>query len=433
MPDSKKKLPSYLTTLRGWLTNNLGLKLLSVGMAIVLWLVVVYNDDTITRSRTVTGLNAVLTGQTTLSDSYLALVSRPAEALEDISVELEVPQSQYSRVNENNVRVRLDLSSVRTTGVQQVPLTVTTTYGTVKSVFPSSVEVEIEALDSRSVPVNATLSGKDEDSGYWYNIKTLNPSTITVSGASSIVQNVAMGRLTVDVSDMTETTTRAYSFQLFDYSGNEISQDLLTKTSSSVSATVEVYPTKDLNVLTSLDDVLKGSITDGYEVENVVITPSTITVAAPEELLETLTSLAVEPVQAEDVKQSFTVRTSISKLSDIRYYSAEQVYVTVNIRESEDTVSFSNIPITLLNMPAELTLANSVELPSVQITGPLSDIQDLTVDMLQVTIDLSGAQAGTNDYPVQVSVPGRSELTFNLSSSEMTITLEAREAAEANQ
>lgn len=433
MPDSKKKLPSYLTTLRGWLTNNLGLKLLSVGMAIVLWLVVVYNDDTITRSRTVTGLNAVLTGQTTLSDSYLALVSRPAEALEDISVELEVPQSQYSRVNENNVRVRLDLSSVRTTGVQQVPLTVTTTYGTVKSVFPSSVEVEIEALDSRSVPVNATLSGKDEDSGYWYNIKTLNPSTITVSGASSIVQNVAMGRLTVDVSDMTETTTRAYSFQLFDYSGNEISQDLLTKTSSSVSATVEVYPTKDLNVLTSLDDVLKGSIADGYEVENVVITPSTITVAAPEELLETLTSLAVEPVQAEDVKQSFTVRTSISKLSDIRYYSAEQVYVTVNIRESEDTVSFSNIPITLLNMPAELTLANSVELPSVQITGPLSDIQDLTVDMLQVTIDLSGAQAGTNDYPVQVSVPGRSELTFNLSSSEMTITLEAREAAEANQ
>lgn len=433
MPDSKKKLPSYLTTLRGWLTNNLGLKLLSVGMAIVLWLVVVYNDDTITRSRTVTGLNAVLTGQTTLSDSYLALVSRPAEALEDISVELEVPQSQYSRVNENNVRVRLDLSSVRTTGVQQVPLTVTTTYGTVKSVFPSSVEVEIEALDSRSVPVNATLSGKDEDSGYWYNIKTLNPSTITVSGASSIVQNVAMGRLTVDVSDMTETTTRAYSFQLFDYSGNEISQDLLTKTSSSVSATVEVYPTKDLNVLTSLDDVLKGSIADGYEVENVVITPSTITVAAPEELLETLTSLAVEPVQAEDVKQSFTVRTSISKLSDIRYYSAEQVYVTVNIRESEDTVSFSNIPITLLNIPAELTLANSVELPSVQITGPLSDIQDLTVDMLQVTIDLSGAQAGTNDYPVQVSVPGRSELTFNLSSSEMTITLEAREAAEANQ
>lgn len=433
MPDSKKKLPSYLTTLRGWLTNNLGLKLLSVGMAIVLWLVVVYNDDTITRSRTVTGLNAVLTGQTTLSDSYLALGSRPAEALEDISVELEVPQSQYSRVNENNVRVRLDLSSVRTTGVQQVPLTVTTTYGTVKSVFPSSVEVEIEALDSRSVPVNATLSGKDEDSGYWYNIKTLNPSTITVSGASSIVQNVAMGRLTVDVSDMTETTTRAYSFQLFDYSGNEISQDLLTKTSSSVSATVEVYPTKDLNVLTSLDDVLKGSIADGYEVENVVITPSTITVAAPEELLETLTSLAVEPVQAEDVKQSFTVRTSISKLSDIRYYSAEQVYVTVNIRESEDTVSFSNIPITLLNMPAELTLANSVELPSVQITGPLSDIQDLTVDMLQVTIDLSGAQAGTNDYPVQVSVPGRSELTFNLSSSEMTITLEAREAAEANQ
>ena len=433
MPDSKNKRPQFLATLTRWLTINFGLKLLSVGMAIVLWLVVVYNDDTITRTRTISGLTAVLTGQTTLSDSYLALVSRPSEGLEDISVELEVPQSHYSRVSENNVRVRLDLSNVRTSGIQQVPLTVTTTYGTVKSVYPSSVEVEIEALDSRSVPINATLSGKDGDGDYWYNVKTLNPATITVSGASSIVQNVAMGRLIVDVSDMTETNTRAYAFQLFDYSGNEISQDLLTRTSSSVSATVEVYPTKDLQVLTSLDDVLKGTIADGYEVESVLISPSTITVAASEELLDTLTSLAVEPIEAEDVKQSFTVRTSISKLSDIRYYSAEQVYVTVNIRESEDTVSFSNIPVTLLNMPADLTSTAAVELPSVQVTGPLSDIQDLTLDMLQITIDLSDAKAGTDEYPVLISVPGRPELTFNLSSSEIAVTLQPREAAEENE
>lgn len=432
MQEPKKNSGKNWQTIRYMLTNNLGLKLLSVVLAIALWTLVVYSDPTITRSRTISGLSAMISGQNNLSDNYLALVNNPLEALEDITVELEVPQAQYSRVNANHVRVRLDLSNVRNAGTQLVPLNVTSTYGSVKSVFPSSVEVEIEALDSRSVPMNAQITDRGNE-GYWYNVKSLNPSTITVSGASSIVQNIAMGKVTVSVADMTESGTRAYPFQLLDHSGNEIPQELVTRTSSSVSATMEVYPTKELTVNSEIEDVLMGSIAEGFEVESVTVSPDTITVAAEADLLEELTSLAVEPIQAHDVSQSFTLRTSISKLNGIRYFSSEQVYVTVNIREREDTVAFTDIPVALLNIPSDLVAPKPANLISVQVTGNFSDVSDLTEEMLQVTVDLSQATAGTADYPIQISVPGRPYLTFNLSTSEIPLTLTARDAAEANE
>lgn len=433
MQEPKKNNSAKLMKIQGWLTNNIGMKLLSVVLAVLLWTIVVYNDDSITRSRTVTGLGAILSGQNALSDNYLALAYNPVEGMDDISVELEVPQAQYSRVTENNVRVRLDLSNVRSAGTQLVPLTVSTTYGTVKSVYPPSIEVEIESLDSRIVPLNATITGKEEDSEYWYNVRSLNPSTITVSGASSIVQNVAEGKVTVNVDGINESSIRAYSFQLFDYAGNEVSQELLTKTSSSVSANIEVYPTKELSIYSDIDDVLDGTIADGYEVENVVVSPSVVTVAADQELLDSLTTLALEPIVANNVSQSFTIRTSISKLNGIRSYSVDQVYVTVNVKAIEDTVVFTNVPIALLNMPGDLICSDFPEMPSVQVTGPFNEIDDLDVDMLQATVDLFQAKAGTAEYPVQISVPGRPYLTFQLSLPEVSITLDERAAAGANE
>ena len=425
MPDQKNNLHPILEKMRGWLTTRLGFKLLSIALAVLLWVIVVYNDESITRSRTLNGLSALLNGQNSLSSNSLALTENPLTELSgNITVELDVPQAQYSLVNENNVRVWLDLSSIRTAGTQLVPLNVTCTYGTVKNVFPSTVQVDVEALDSRSVPLNATLSGRDQS--YWYNIRSLNPSTITVSGASSIVQNIAQGRLEVDVTNMSEATARAYPFTLYDYSGNEVSQDLLSRTSSSVTASIEVFPTKELTVSCDLEDIIQGRVADGYEVKSISVSPPTITVAADQSLLDSLTEIAIEPIEVESVDRSFTVRRSISKLSDMSFFSTEQVYVTVEIAESVDSVALSNVPVVLLNTPDHLEVTDTPDTINVRITGAVSEISDLTVDMLQATVDLSQAAAGVNSYPVQISVPGRPNLTFEITPYTLPVSLAER-------
>ena len=57
-------------------------------------------------------------------------------------------------------------------------------------ILPESVKLEFETYDSRSVPVNAAISGEQQED-IWYNINRLNPEELVISGPSSVVQTVA--------------------------------------------------------------------------------------------------------------------------------------------------------------------------------------------------------------------------------------------------
>ena len=73
--------------------------------------------------------------------------------------------------------------------------------------------------------------------------------------------------------------------------------------------------------------------------------------------------------------------------------------------------------------PADLELERTPAPISIKVTGPYSDVIDLTEEMLQVTVDLSQAAEGSSKYPVRISVPGRPHLTFELSTPEIQLTL----------
>ena len=94
---------------------------------------------------------------------------------------------------------------------------------------------------------------------------------------------------------------------------------------------MEVYPTKELEVSTATDDVLVGQAAEGYIIEAITVQPRTITVAAEQELLDSLDRLIIDPIEIDSPSQSFTRRASISGLTDFRYISSEQVYVNVLI------------------------------------------------------------------------------------------------------
>ena len=58
----------------GMLAHNVWLKLLSLGLAVLLWNYVISTNTSITRAKVVNGLTGYVTGQTTLSANRLALL-----------------------------------------------------------------------------------------------------------------------------------------------------------------------------------------------------------------------------------------------------------------------------------------------------------------------------------------------------------------------
>ena len=363
-----KKLPRPIRWIVGSLSNNLGYKLLSLLLAILLWNYVITTNTSITRIKTLYSLTGSVSGQSALTNNQLAMTEDPTDALAGLSVTVEAPQADFSKVSSDNVQVMLDLSNVRAAGTQQVNLRATTSYGRVRSISPSSLTLNFEPLDTRNVIINPEISGQAD--GYWYNVSRVNPSSVTVSGAASVVQSIASARVSVDVSGMESSAVKVLPFTLLDQEGNEISQTMLNRSTSSVSASLDIYPCKEIPFATDMESLVTGQPEKGYIVDSVTVQPESAIVAADRELLDSLTQLMVDPVSVNGATQSFSARASVSRLSDFKNVSSEQIYVNVNIIEETITGYVSKVKVVFNNTGDNLVA--SYEPLGVYVTGKKS-------------------------------------------------------------
>lgn len=418
-PSQLKRLGSYAW---GLLSHNVWLKLLSLLLAILLWNYVITTNTSITRSKIINGLTGYVTGQTTLNANRLALLEDPTEQLSNISVTVEAPQAYYARVSGENVQVMLDLSSVRTAGTQEVPIRAVSGYGRVTETVPESLTLTFEALDSRSVPINSLLSG-DLQEDYWYNITRVNPSYLTVSGAGSVVRSIGSAAVYADVTGHDTPFTQALPYALYDSTGEEISQEMLNISSSSISVSVDVYPTKDLKVSTDLANVITGQPAEGYVVQSVTMQPDVVTVAADSELLEGLTELMIEPVSVAGASQSFMARAAISQLSGLKNLSSEQVYVNVTISEASIVGRVEDISVLVTGKAEGLSVEYNTM--SVIATGPRSTVEQLQKDGVVLSIDLTGLGPGTHEVVPVFDEERYPNVTLKPEHEKMTVTLTA--------
>lgn len=393
------------------LSRRFWMKMLSLLLAILLWNYVVSSDTSLTRTKVITDVDGYISGQSTLSTYGLALLSDPTELLQDITVRMEVAQSNYSRVNAQNVQVVADLSSVRSSGTQEVPLKATSGSGRVTDVMPESVSLTFEPLDSRLIPVNVELTGEKNESN-WYNISRTNPSAVTVSGAASVVRSISQARVYSDVTGADRSYVRAEPYVLLDGEGKEISQDQLTRSASSITVTTDVYPTRDIPVSTEIGEVVRGRVAEGYTISDITIQPEFITVAADESLLAGISELLIEPVNVDGQSQSIAARAKVSKLTDFKNMSTEQVYVNITIVEEDVSEWIDNTTITFVGKAENLQLEWQKNDIQVYVTGPRSAVDMLKAEGIPITVNLTGFAAGEYSCELRFPTENYPEVTF---------------------
>ncbi len=403
------------------LSNNLWLKLLSVVLALFLWSYVISTTPSITRDKTLSDISITVTGQSVLEDSRGLAVLTDLNALESVRVRVRVSQSSYAQVTSDNVRVELDLSSIRQEGKQSVRLQGSTTYGSVVEVYPQYIDLEVEKRDQRYVPVNVELTGVDTTS-YWYSVSSRNPSQVVVSGPTSLVKTVSSAQVLLDVSGLTETHSWEEGFQLLDAQQQEIPGALSVSTSS-VRVTVEVYPIRVLTLSQEADQLTSGQVPEGYRVDQVEVNPTQVVVAAEQALLDGLTELTIEPVDLTGATQTFTAIAQVQTLKGIKYLSSDEVSVTVTISEQELTKRFSNVSLNLENQPQGMRAMPSAKRVDVKVTGPYSLVSQLIREDIQATVDLAGLTQGQYELPVEIAVDNYPDLACSAQPAAITVTV----------
>lgn len=420
----KERIKSIFRAILRALSQNLGWKLFSLAAAILIWSYIVSNDPTITRDKTlsISGSEITTSGLSVLQSRELALLTDPTSLVQDIRVRVKVPQSSYSRVSNDSVRVELDLSQIRQTGRQEVELTGVSNYGEVVQITPSRLEVVVETLDQRNVPVNTELTGYVRESNYWYNVEKINPSVISISGPSSVVRQITSARVSLDVTGITDDYSWTVAPELLDSSGTPVTQSI-SKSASSVTVSASIVPLKQLPVAADLQTCLNGSPAEGMKVTRIEVQPEVVSVAAEKELLSQLDSISFVPINVNGRKQSFTVTTYLNKLVDIRYISSEQVTVTVYIEEETASRTFDNLPIALNGKSPIRSAELSQDSVSVTVSGPKNSIDALTASDITVSVNLMNSSAGVFSLPLSVSIEKYPDLDIEPATSAVTVTV----------
>lgn len=406
------KIREWLLTLKEALLHRIFLKILSVILALILWTYIIDSTPDLTRSRFVEGISVSVTGTTTLNNNGLALATDVYhDFMNAIDANVDVSQKMYSRVTNDNVTVLLDVSNIRSAGMHEIPLTATSTHGKVTNLYPETLTVNVEYIDTREVPIEIEMTGSMKEN-YWYSVNesTINPQTITVSGPASVVQEATSVVAQVDVTGQNYTFRRAAILRMLDSKGEQLSTRLLTRSSSTCSVSIDVYPTKELPVTADASQIV---VADGYEIADITFQPSTITIAAQSALIDEMEELPVEiPDNMPVLNKTYTKRLSVSKLPEFKFMSTNQVYMTITLREKIQSAAVSNIPIEILGLSDEYEAMLFPANVSVMVTGPSSSVSQVSKEDVYVYTDLSSLRPGT--YSLPVFIGNNSEFSYDL-------------------
>ncbi len=438
-PQKKRdpRLSMLLNGLKNLFLHNWQTKLIAVVLAVILWGGLITQDPALTREKHFSNVSVTVTGQDSVKRNGFIVTSNLTELLGSVSLTADVPQGQYANAKDTNYNVRVDLSKITSAGEQAIRImsTNSSTYGSVASITPSSVTIQVEEYITRfRIPVSVQTVGTAPE-GYYAGSITLDPPMVTISGPKSLVERIVRAEVVMELGNLPQhegTIRKALNYSLLDENNNKIESDLIEVTSESVlldSVIVEqtVYAMKTLSL--SQTGLVQGEPADGYEVKSITITPNNITVASSASVLKELDALYTDAtIDVSGLSESVTQRVRLNTVSELAYISATNVNVVVEIGPVIRSKSFTNLPIQVEGLEDGCNASMSRVNASVMLTGPATWLNDLQSRDIQLVCDASGLAPGTYTLPVLCRTDAGDDVDVEVevvpSTVNVTITLE---------
>ncbi len=398
--------------MRKLLTNNPGLKLLSLGLALVLWLAILTIEDPVmTRDFTdikVTEINADRLAEKgkTYSFSNGDTVSIRAEGKSSIIGRMTVDDfeavADMSKLTESN-SVVVDVTCPNYPSVEITPIG-----------SSNILAINIEAIVEKSLSVRVVTNGEPGE-GKYIGTGTAAPNLVTISGPASEVGKIkeAVAYVTVNTSVTSDINTYT-QLVLLDTDGNEVSSSTLQRSQSNIHVVVPVYSTKTVPIL--LD--VTGEPADGYELISVAFEPKQVTIAGTEETLAQVDEIKLKDYdltgQNDNIETTLQVASNLAEeLPDDIVFTESDTSVALAIAIEPVQTTTITIPLSRIQIDGTedgYSYALSIEdstlrTTSFEVSGPASSINNVASALFTASVNVSGYDTGEYTLPVSVKAP----------------------------
>ena len=399
--------------MKKWITNNWPLKLMSVLLAVLIWIVIV-NIDNPVETVTIRGIPIQIVNDDLFREqgkTYTVVGSSAPTA----SVRVTERWKTTTGLSASDFTAVADFADIYQEG--QVPVTVTCSNSAVSSedfvVLTPSLEIQVENLSTITQEVTVQTTG-DPAEGYTIGKTTAAPNLVTITAPASFAERVRQAVVTVDVSGASEEVTAQSSIQLLDAYGDVMSTTGLaegdfTISSETADATVEILNMKEVPITVSVSGV--NQVADGYRYTGHVVNPETVSLSG---LRSALGSASIEipntvaSVAGASSDVTFTVSLAEYLPAGVSLVEGEPEEATITLRvepleERSISIPVSSLTVTGLEDGLEYTLIGTSF--TLRVEGLAEDLDRLAEEPLTGTVDVSGLGAGMHTLPVEVTLP----------------------------
>ena len=424
----KQKLfsPALLNRFKGFFTRNIGLKIVAFVFAVLLWAYVLVALNPV-RSKLINDVPITLEGYTDLMSRDLILVNSDL-GLADVEVNATI--TNHAELDNSRVNCRASLGTISAAGTYRLPLSVTvqSNLGSVASVNPRTVTVEVDNLVVKTVPVKLETVGALPE-GYEVISETV-PSTITIEGAARYIEPTVRAVATVDLTGRTETMEESVDVIFLDKDDNQVTVVTRSKNTPNVTVRLVLSAYKRVNVqqVVSLAD-------DAYFNLTSEVSPSAVVIYGSSDVLATVESLSTLSVVLPAEEGVVTRDVALALPEGVSLKRGQSTLVTLTAAVTEKTGErVLEVPLTYTHTSGDVLIADGAPtFVTVVAAGPLRELDLLTADQLKVYVDLAGYAPGTWELIPVIQLPGAGQfpgVTVALQEQRIQVTLTVPAAEE---
>jgi len=248
MQKRKKEARKMTEKIKAFFTNNVGLKVVSLVLAILLWFYVqgFQNPEV---NYDVSNVPIIITGEDSISDNGFVLGDISKKLKADITVSAK--RSTLANLDPSDFTAVVDVSGCNTAESYSLPIKVRSTNGavTVVRTSPERLSVEIDKMHTVEKEIEIDFVNNDNEE-YFIDVENINfnPAKAIVRLPKLKEKEIDKVKISVDMKGVKSTLTNVFKGVLTDKDGELVTDKHITLISENISVTVPVYKRKALDI-----------------------------------------------------------------------------------------------------------------------------------------------------------------------------------------
>ena len=381
--------------------------LLAFGIAFGLWLYVI----TVERTQieyTFYNVPVVLDGESVLEDRGLMITS---DTDRTVNLTLSGNRSDLNKLKSSDITVLVDLTRIYEAGEKNLSYTVSFP-GNVQdnaieivSRQPDTISLTVAQWATKEIPVQIAVTGTPA-SGYKVDDgnKSANPKSVAISGPKELIDQIAMGKVMVSMTDAKESYEQRQKLTLCDAQGNPVDEDLSNVYVENHMILVKIPVLMEKEISLRRPEIIPGGGLTEDEVKLTMSFDKITVTGSPAVVSKMADVIELDRIYLATITESYTNQIRFTLPEGVKSQQGNVVEVSLTLPNRD----FRNmeIPVTqfeAINVPNGYEASFSAHSMDVTLRGKSASLSRLEATDIRVIVDLAGATE-RGYYPAQILV-----------------------------